>query len=318
MPSSWCGSACPRSRSLSDADLDSLAAIAQGAFRRGEPMRKRTTLRIGGPADAWFEPATRDDLIAVLRAAAARAIPVTPVGAGSNLLVRDGGIAGLVVCPKALRRLERAGETGILVEAGVSTGKLLQLATESALGGVEFLGGVPGSVGGGLIMNAGTVLGEFVDVVHEVTSVRISDGELVVRDGAACGFAYRTSVLGRGEIVVDARLELKPRARAEIEADVRALKDRRAAREPKAVANAGSIFKNPPGLFAGKLIEETGLKGTRVGGAEISPVHANWIVNVGDARAADVLELVDTVRAAVVAKHGITLELEVKVIGRDT
>lgn len=280
-------------------------------------MRKRTTLRIGGPADAWFEPASRDDLVAVLREAASRGVPVTPVGAGSNLLVRDGGIEGLVVCPKALRRLARDGATGILVEAGVSTGKLLQLATDSALGGVEFLGGVPGSVGGGLIMNAGTVLGEFVDVVREVTSVRISDGALVVRPGDACGFAYRTSILGRGEIVVDTRLELRPRDRAEIEKDVRALKDRRAAREPKAVANAGSIFKNPPNLFAGKLIEETGLKGARVGDAEVSPVHANWIVNVGEARAADLLELVARVRDAVAAKHGITLELEVKVIGRD-
>jgi UDP-N-acetylmuramate dehydrogenase len=286
-----------------------------GEVRLAEPMSRHTTLRIGGPADAWVAPRSIDELSRLLATCAARGVPVLGVGGGSNLLVRDGGVRGCVVSTRNLRRLERRGATGIVVEAGLSTGKLLHAATEWELGKLEFLGGVPGSIGGGLVMNAGTYLGEFKDVTTQVVSLRIADGERVVRDHAACGFAYRHSALPTSEIVVEATLEMVPRPRAEIEATVRALRDRRNEREPKAVANAGSIFKNPTGLFAGKLIEECGLKGRRVGGAEVSPKHANWIVNTGGARAADVLALVDIVRQAVRDKHGIELEMEVKVIG---
>jgi UDP-N-acetylmuramate dehydrogenase len=301
---------------LAAADRDALAAAAGAdALRFDEPMSRHTTLRIGGPADAWFEPATVGALQAVIRAAAARAIPMCTVGSGSNLLVRDGGIRGLVICTKALRGLRREQDTQVIVEAGVSTGRLLVAATEWELGGLEFLGGVPGSVGGGLIMNAGTYLGEFVNVTTRVDSVRLADGARVSRDAAACGFRYRHSELPPDEVVVEGHLALKPRPRAEIEADVRSLRDRRRDREPKGFPNAGSIFKNPPNLFAGKLIEDAGLKGRRVGGAEVSPKHANWIVNVGAATAADVLALVDVVRAEVYARHGLTLEMEVKVMG---
>ena len=288
-----------------------------GDLRFDEPMARHTTLRIGGPADAWYAPETIPALSRALARAAAQGVPTTAVGGGSNLLVRDGGVRGLVISTKNLRRLERHGETGFVVEAGASTGKLLLAATEAALGGVEFLGGVPGSVGGGLVMNAGTYLGEFKDVTTEVASVRMADGEIVRRDNAACGFRYRHSDLPADEIVVEGTVVLRPRPRAEIDAEVRALRDRRSEREPKAVANAGSIFKNPEGGFAGRLIEACGLKGRRVGGAEISPKHANWIVNPGGARAADVLALVAIVRDAVRAQHGIDLEMEVKVIGDD-
>jgi UDP-N-acetylmuramate dehydrogenase len=297
--------------------LAGLSAAGGGELRFAEPMSRHTTLRIGGPADAWYAPASIPELARALEHCAAHGIPVTAVGGGSNLLVRDGGVRGLVVSTRALRRLERLGPTTVIVEAGISTGKLLHAATEWELGGVEFLGGVPGSVGGGLIMNAGTYLGEFKDVTVEVASLRVADGGLVRRPAAACGFRYRHSDLPATEVVVEGTLHLRPRPRAEIEAEVRALRDRRNEREPKGVPNAGSIFKNPPGMFAGKLIEECGLKGRRVGGAEVSPKHANWIVNAGGARAAEVLALVDEVRAAVRARHGVELELEVKVIGDD-
>jgi UDP-N-acetylmuramate dehydrogenase len=300
--------------------VDRARSVLEAAARRGkllfdEPLSRHTTLRIGGPADAWFEPTTIDELHEMLRACAAHGIPVTAVGGGSNLLVRDGGVRGLVVATRALRRLERLGPTGVIVEAGVSTGRLLHSSTEWELGGLEFLGGVPGSVGGGMIMNAGTYLGEFKDVTVEVATVRIADGEVVRRSNAECGFAYRHSDLPSDEIVVESTLQLKPRPRAEIEKDVRGLRDRRNEREPKGFPNAGSIFKNPPGQFAGKLIEDCGLKGTRVGGAEVSPKHANWIVNVGGATAGDVLALVDVVRRAVQEKFGVELQMEVKVIG---
>jgi UDP-N-acetylmuramate dehydrogenase len=306
--------------SLPDLTADDRALLAELAgtqVRFDEPMSRHTTLRIGGPADAWFTPTSIEALQRVVAACAARGIRMTPVGGGSNLLVRDGGIRGVALATRNLRGLERIGATGVRVEAGVSTGKLLASATGWELGGLEFLGGVPGSVGGGLVMNAGTYLGEFTSVTTEVRSVRLVDGELVVRDHDACGFVYRGSALPPDEVVVEGRLELRPRPRAEIEADVRGLRDRRKDREPQKVSNAGSVFKNPAGDYAGRLIEVAGMKGTRVGGAECSPVHANWFVNTGAATAADMLELIRIARAVVEEVHGVRLELEWKVIGDD-
>jgi UDP-N-acetylmuramate dehydrogenase len=262
-------------------------------------------------------PASLARLGDVIRYCAGRAIPLIAVGSGSNLLVRDGGVRGVVIATRNLRELERLDHTRVRVQAGVSTGKLLSEATRWELGGVEFLGGVPGSVGGGMRMNAGTYLGEFKDVTTGVTTMRMTSAEVIVRPAAACGFVYRDSALPRDEIVVEAELALFPRPRAEIEADVHALRERRKQREPKKVSNAGSIFKNPPGDYAGRLIEACGLKGTRVGGAECSPVHANWLVNTGTATAADMLALIELVRARVSEVHGVALELEVKVIGDD-
>ncbi len=302
---------------LGDGDRARLRDIADGEVRFDEPMSRRTTLKIGGPADALVTPTSVDMLRQVVAACTGSGIPVVAIGGGSNLLVRDGGVRGVVIATRRLRGIERVGEAEIHVEAGVSTGKLLSCATRWELGGVEFLGGVPGSVGGGMIMNAGTVLGEFKDVTTSVTTVRIGDGELVTRTGAECGFGYRRSDIPRTEIVASARLSLSPRARADIEADVAALRTRRTEREPHGVSNAGSTFKNPDGDYAGRLIEAAGLKGSRVGAAECSPAHANWMVNTGGATARDFLSLVERVRATVRDVHGVTLELELRVIGED-
>jgi UDP-N-acetylmuramate dehydrogenase len=311
---------------LGDADRARLAELAGAAVHFDEPMSRHSTLKLGGPADALVSPTSVAQLAAVLGFAAERGLPVIPVGSGSNLLVRDGGVRGLVIATRALRSLERfsakgepdpAAWTEVRVGAGVSTGKLLSMATKWELGGLEFLGGVPGSVGGGMIMNAGTYLGEFTSVTTHVTSVRIADGAVVRRDHAACGFTYRGSALPKDEIVVEAELSLTPRPRPAIEADVAGLRQRRHEREPKKVHNAGSTFKNPPGEFAGRLIETAGLKGTRIGDALCSPVHANWLVNVDRASARDLLALIDVVRRKVQEVHGVTLELEVKVIGED-
>jgi len=285
-----------------------------------EPMARHTTLRLGGPADLWARPADAAALELLLRRAWALGVPVTFVVGGSNLLVRDGGIRGLVVNLGRMTAVERPspeqapGE--VVVAAGASTGKLLKAVTEWELGGLEFLGGVPGSVGGGLVMNAGTYLGEFTSVVEQVRSVRV-DGSAVTRDHAACGFRYRGSDLPTDEVVVAARLGLKARPRALIEADVAGLRARRREREPTGVFNNGSTFKNPPGGFAGRLIEQTGLKGRRVGGAVVSPVHANWLVveRGSGCRSAELLALIEAVREAVAVAHGVALELEVKVIG---
>jgi UDP-N-acetylmuramate dehydrogenase len=256
-------------------------------------------------------------LIALVRWCAEVKIPITVVGGGSNLLVRDAGIRGVVLNTGRLRGIELVDGNAIEVESGTSTGKVLSLAMKNDLGGVEFLGGVPGSIGGGLIMNAGTYLGELKDVTAWVDSVRLSDGARVRRDNPACGFRYRDSDLPPTEVVVAARLELKPRPRAEIDAEVKALRKRRHDREPKKVASNGSTFKNPPGDFAGRLIEAAGCKGWQVGDALCSPVHANWLVNVGESTCADMLTLIERVRARVVEVHGVTLQLEVKILGED-
>jgi UDP-N-acetylmuramate dehydrogenase len=278
-------------------------------------MSRRTTLKIGGPADALCTPDSIEALSQTLALAHERNWPVVAIGGGTNLLVRDAGIRGLVVATRNLRGLAREGETSVRVESGVSTGKLLAECTRWELGGVEFLGGVPGSVGGGMIMNAGTYLGEFKDVTREVSSVCIGDGTVITRTNAECGFEYRNSALPKSEIVVEARLDLTPRAKEDIQADVRALKTRRDEREPKKVSNSGSTFKNPEGDYAGRLIEAAGLKGTRVGAAEVSPKHANWLVNTGGATAADLIALIELVREKVAEHSGIELRLELKIIG---
>lgn len=291
------------------------AAPGAGELRFDEPMRRHATLKIGGPADAMAAPATRERLVAVVRWCAARGLPVTVVGGGSNLLVRDGGVRGVVLSSYNLRAISFAPPAQIHVESGVSTGKVLSLALKHELGACEFLGGVPGSIGGGLIMNAGTYLGELKDITTKVVSIRLADGEEIVRDNAACGFRYRNSDLPPTEIVAYAELTLRPRPRAEIEAEVKSLRARRHDREPKKVSSAGSIFKNPQGDFAGRLIETAGCKGWNVGDAVCSPVHANWLVNTGAARASDLLELISRVRDRVREVHGVELDLEVKVIG---
>ncbi|MBL8971252.1 MAG: FAD-binding protein, partial [Myxococcales bacterium] len=208
-------------------------------LRVDEPMRRHTTLRLGGPADVWARPVDEQALALLLAACTRIAAPVLFVGGGSNLLVRDGGIRGVVVNLGRMTRVWRPDPEGaparVEVEAGATTGKLLLAATQWELGGLEFLGGVPGSVGGGLIMNAGTYLGEFTSVVTEVRSRR-RDGTPVVRDHAACGFRYRASDLPADEVACAASLRLWPRPRAEIEADVAGLRQRRKEREPAGVA----------------------------------------------------------------------------------
>ncbi len=300
---------------LTDDDRAGLRELLADDLTFDEPMRRHTTAKIGGPADAFARPSTIERLVALVRWCAARPVPITVVGGGSNLLVHDAGVRGVVLNTGRLRALALTSPTTIEVEAGVPTSKVLRLALAHDLGGVEFLGGVPGSIGGGLIMNAGTYLGELTNVTTWVESVRLADGERVRRDHAACGFRYRASDLPPTECVVRAGLTLRPRPRAESEAEVKALRLRRAQREPKKVASNGSTFKNPTGDFAGRLIETAGCKGWQVGDALCSPVHANWLVNVGAATCADMLTLIERVRARVEEIHGVRLELEVKILG---
>ena len=296
-------------------DRDAILVAAGGEVRFDEPLAGHTTFRLGGPVDALAFPTGVSAVQRLCALAHERGWPCRVLGQGSNLLVRDGGVRGLCIATARLRRLERVGAEAIGCEAGVPTAKLVAAATDWELGGLEFLTGVPGTVGGALIMNAGTKLGEMKDVTVEVTTVQ-ADGELRVRAGAACGFRYRGSSFG-AEIVVGALLRLRPGSRDVIESVCQSLRQERQGREPKGVHSAGSIFKNPPGQFAGRLIEQAGLKGRRVGGAEVSWVHANWIVNRGDATAADVETLVRQCQEAVAQQLGVALELEVRIVGEE-
>ncbi len=302
---------------LSSKQQQDLQEIVGGAIAFDEPLSRHTTLKIGGPADAWVTPSSVEELVQTVRYCISAGIPMLAFGGGSNVLVRDGGIRGVVLSTRGLRELSLEGDLGIAVSAGVSTGKLLSRATKWELGGLEFLGGVPGSVGGGLVMNAGTYLGEFKDVVVEVRSIRLHDGADILRNHSQCGFVYRGSTLPSDEIVVEARLQLVARSSEEISQVVRALKQRRKEREPSGASNAGSVFKNPEGDYSGRLLESVGYKGTRVGAAECSPAHANWFVNHGGATAADMLTLIAGARQKVHEAHGIELVLEWKCIGED-
>ena len=302
---------------LQDAQRARLATLGGELVRFDEPLSRHTTLKIGGPADVWIAPDSIERLGALVRYCQDEELPMISIGGGSNLLVRDGGVRGVVLSTRGLRHIERVGELGIHAQAGVSTGKLLSSATRWMLGGLEFLGGVPGSVGGGMVMNAGTYLGEFKDVTTRVRSIRLSDGTLVERDHQECAFVYRGSALPASEIVVDAWLQMVSRPKEEIQETVASLRARRKEREPKGASNAGSVFKNPDGDHAGRLIESVGFKGTRVGQAECSAVHANWFVNHGGASAADMFTLIERARAHVKAAHGIDMVLEWKCIGEE-
>lgn len=295
--------------------LQELDRRLSGALRFAEPMSRHTSFRIGGPADAMFVPRDIAELKLCLREAHALGIPVTVIGNGSNLLVCDGGIRGLVV--KLSGTLDWIHISGSKVRAGcgVLLATLAYKTVEAGLGGLEFAAGIPGTLGGGVIMNAGAYGGEMKDVV---TSVRALEpwGEECDFSATEMNFGYRCSRLqNAGLYVLEVAMELSPADKEASMATIRELNDRRKAKQPLALPSAGSVFKRPEGYYAGPLIEKAGLKGLRIGDAVVSPLHANFIVNVGNATAADVLALIARVRETVLRESGVLLEQEIKVIG---
>lgn len=296
---------------------DLTGLIPRDRIRPAEPMSRHTTFHIGGPADVFVAPKCLDELQKVIRFAARKGLPILVIGRGSNLLVRDGGIRGLVV--QIADGLDQAVFSGseAEAEAGISLSALAKKASAAGLAGLEFAAGIPGSLGGALAMNAGAYGGEMKDVVTWV-DVLSPSGDLERVDNQAMDFSYRHSVLQRtGGLAVRAGLSLTPGRRDEIEARIRELNEQRQAKQPLSLPSAGSVFKRPPGHYAGPLIESCGLKGSRVGGAEVSTLHANFIVNVGGATASDVLTLIERVRRTVHENSGVWLEPEVRVVGED-
>lgn len=285
----------------------------KGAVRFHEPMRLHTSFRIGGPADAYIEPENETALCRLMAQARRTKVPVFVMG-GTNLLVRDGGIRGIVVRLTRLDRVEEHQGGLLYAEGGVGMPRLLKYALQHRLAGLEFAAGIPGTLAGSVVMNAGTRLGEMQDVVERVRMVT-PEGEIVELSAGEVGFEYRSTRLPRG-IVAGAWLRLRWNPKARMDTVVKDSLLRRKATQPLALPNAGCVFKNPGGDPAGLLIETAGLKGAQVGDAQVSTLHANFIVNRGRATARDVLSLIRKVGQTVERKAGVTLQLEVRIVGQ--
>ncbi|CAM3264871.1 UDP-N-acetylmuramate dehydrogenase [Brevibacillus invocatus] len=280
-----------------------------------EPLANHTTWRIGGPADLLIQPKDKESLIKVLQIVHRHEIPWSVIGRGSNLLVRDRGIRGAVLkVTEGLSHCEFRGEE-VCVGAGYSMIRLAMETGKMGLTGMEFAGGIPGTVGGAVYMNAGAHGSDLSRILIEA-EILFEDGEVKVLTNEEMNFSYRTSLLQqRKGIVVEARFRLQPGDRKEIAATLAANKERRRETQPLQMPCAGSVFRNPPGDHAGRLIEAAGLKGYRYGGAQVSEIHANFIVNRGGATATDVLTLINHIRSTIQTKFGVDLHPEVLVVG---
>ena len=286
----------------------------RGRLRAQVPLAPRTWLRVGGPADAIFQPADLDDLIAFLRAKP-REVPVTPLGVASNLLVRDGGIEGVVVkLAGPLAGVEVKGDR-LVVGAGATDRMIAITAQKAGLSGLEFFIGIPGTMGGAVRMNAGAFGGETGEVVERVVALA-PDGKRHELAAAEMGFGYRQSALPEGWIALAAVLRGVPGDGDAIRARMLAIKAEREAAQPLRVATGGSTFKNPPGHRAWQLIDAAGCRGLRHGKAMVSDKHCNFLINTGGASAAELEELGEMVRGRVQAQSGVALEWEIHRIGR--
>lgn len=287
----------------------------RGELRCNEPMASHTSWRAGGCADCAYIPADLDDLRAFLMAVPPHE-PVHWVGLGSNLLVRDGGLRGTVIFTHGVLTHIRFEGNAIYAEAGVPSPKVARFAALHEVAGAEFMTGIPGTVGGALAMNAGCYGGEAWNIVESVTTLD-RGGQLRQRTRANYDIGYRTVVLREAgeEWFIAARFKLARGDSMKSRETIKQLLERRIATQPLGQPNAGSVFRNPQGDHAARLIEECGLKGHALGGAMISDKHANFIVNTGNARATDIETLIETAHHAVKQKFGIDLEREVRIIG---
>jgi UDP-N-acetylmuramate dehydrogenase len=276
-------------------------------------MARHTTFKIGGPADLAVVPEDADDLKAALHFARSRGLPVFVLGSGSNTLVRDGGIRGMVILPEKFQDLAREGDE-VTAGAGVRISRLLAFCCKQGLAGLEFLSGVPGTVGGAVWGNAGAWGGATAERLARVDLVT-EEGDDLFLGGDVIPFAYRFSGFPKGAVIVRATFALKPGDPTAIRKRISRWLVQRNASQPVEFRSAGSIFKNPPGEYAGRLVDSAGVKGTRIGGAKISEKHGNFFVNLGEAQAADVLALVELARERVRTTAGIELELEIRVVG---
>ena len=283
---------------------------------RDADMRRYTTLKLGGTADYLAFPRSAEEITALFREAREAGMPVTVIGHGSNLLVRDGGIRGLVIrVEKNMREIHREGNL-LFAQAGAMLGSVAAVAAEAGLTGLEGAAGIPGTVGGGMTMNAGAYGGEMADVTKQVDGL-LPDGTPVSLSREEMRFGYRTSAVKERDLVVTGvTLELRPGDQQEIRAKMDELNARRAEKQPLDVPSAGSTFKRPEGFFAAALIDQCGLKGYSVGEAQVSMKHAGFLVNNGSS-SRDFLELMRKVQQIVLERAGVQLEPEIRILGEE-
>lgn len=290
-------------------------AQVRGELRLNEPMSKHTSWRIGGPAESFFVPASIDDLSLFLRELDPP-VPVFWFGVGSNLLVRDGGIRGVVIsAARILQDLEKIDEYTVRAGSGLPCTQLARQCIRWGLGPSEFFAGIPGTIGGALAMNAGAHGGETWDRVESVRTIDRA-GEIHERTPGEYSIAYRSVTGPSDEWFIAATLRFDPDITPSMES-MKTMLERRKATQPLGLPSCGSVFRNPPGDFAARLIESAGLKGYSIGGAEVSEKHANFIINKDNASAMDVEELIEHVRQTVLKVHGIELVHEVRIVGEE-
>ena len=286
-------------------------------IRFGAPMARYTSLQVGGPADALATPTSREDLARLLATCTTHGIPHQVIGSGFNTLVLDGGLDGVTIQLGKLRRIEERPGAAVRAEAGVSHSQITRFCVDRGFAGLEFGAGIPGNVGGWVATNAGIPGREVKDQLREIEVMSPTGRSLRRMERRQLRFEYRAlRGLAPGSLILSALFGIALSSSAEVRAEVEQLLAHRASAQPLDVPSCGSVFKNPPGDFAGRLIEAAGLKGHRSGAAQISPVHSNFIVNLGGASAANVLALIQAARTTVRQQTGIRLEAEVRIIGR--
>lgn len=278
-------------------------------------MKRFTYLRVGGPAELVVYPRSTDELLTILNFLSCCDTNWIVLGGGANTIVKDAGFRGVVVVTKKLRDIKLSNGGSVLAESGAAMGTILNASIRAGLTGFEFAAGIPGTVGGGVFMNAGANGGEIKDVVDRVWIWE--NGKEYVLSTEDLKFEYRKSNLPDKAVVTKALFKLKQGSTARSEKIVKEFLSKRNRTQPIKTANTGSIFKNPPEIPAGKLLDELGLKGLTVGGAKVSEIHANFIVNLGHAETSDVLSLIDIAQREALEKRGINLEPEVRIIGGD-
>ena len=293
------------------------SVVANGRVMVDEPMKHHTTFKIGGPADLLVEPSSIEEVESVLKICRSEDIPVTVIGNGSNLLVRDGGIRGVVVKIAEMLSDVSVYEEKIVAEAGALMSKISSKALEHSLGGFEFASGIPGTIGGAVTMNAGAYGGEIKDYVSAVICID-SKGQVKEYSGEEMAFGYRKSLVQtEGLVVLSVEISLKRGNRDEIKSKIDDYTERRTSKQPLHLASGGSTFKRPEGHFAGKLIEDAGLRGLRHKNIQVSEKHCGFVVNLGESKAEDVLNLIGVVQKTVYDKFGIQLEPEIRIIGEE-
>lgn len=286
---------------------------------KNEPLSRHTSFRVGGPAEFFVKPETTEELIEIYNSTGRKMLPVEIIGDGTNVLVSDAGLRGVVICTNKMNGIELLENGRIHAQAGARLSKVAEVACRAGLKGFEFASGIPGTVGGAVYMNAGAYdhdIGEFCESVTLLDVAENDVGAACSRPGTEMDFGYRKSYVQQSKaLVLEAVFQLQPGSPEEIRAEMNRLNSRRRASQPLDMPSAGSTFKRPPGHFAGKLIEDSGLKGFAIGGAQVSRKHAGFIVNTGNATARDIYDLIHAVREKVHANFGVWLEPEVKLLG---